>query len=51
MGLPADFPMVALNYSRARSELAKQTGWVGSVAKPRRRSVAERGAPLRRLEG
>ncbi len=33
-GLPSDYPMVAPNYSKARSELAKQIGLGGRVTKP-----------------
>lgn len=36
-GLPKDYPMVAPNYAKARSELAKQMGLGQGGRKPRRR--------------
>jgi predicted transcriptional regulator len=40
-GLPADYPMVAPNYARARSELAKEMG----LGQQRRKALARAAAP------
>ncbi|HVL70298.1 MAG TPA: MucR family transcriptional regulator [Beijerinckiaceae bacterium] len=46
-GLPADYPMVAPNYAKARSELAKQLG-LGSMRKKSAQGGAESGAAAKR---
>ena len=40
-GLPADYPMVAPNYAKARSELAKEMG----LGQQQKKAVAEAAAP------
>jgi predicted transcriptional regulator len=46
-GLPPSFPMVAPNYSAARSELAKKLG-LGQARKGAKKSAEKRSAPKRR---
>jgi len=46
-GLPASFPMVAPNYSAARSELAKKLG-LGQARKGAKKSAQKRGASKKR---
>jgi predicted transcriptional regulator len=46
-GLPPSFPMVAPNYSAARSELAKKLG-LGQARKGAKKSAEKRGAPKKR---
>ncbi len=43
-GLPADYPMVAPNYAKARSELAKEMG-LGQQRRKAARSAGEGSAP------
>ncbi|MFQ5939855.1 MAG: MucR family transcriptional regulator [Alphaproteobacteria bacterium] len=43
-GLPADYPMVAPNYSAARSEMAKKTGLGRKASKPAPRRGRKRKA-------
>jgi predicted transcriptional regulator len=51
-GLPRDYPMVAPNYAKARSELAKSMGLgrkaAGSAAAPEQEAGARRGGARRR---
>ena len=46
-GLPPSFPMVAPDYTAARSELAKQLG-LGQARKGAKKSAQKRGAPKKR---
>jgi predicted transcriptional regulator len=46
-GLPPSFPMVAPNYSAARSELAKKLG-LGQARKGKKKSAQKRGASKKR---
>jgi hypothetical protein len=46
-GLPADYPMVAPNYAKARSELAKEMG----LGQQRRKGRTSRGGQCIRAEG
>ena len=43
-GLPADYPMVAPNYAKVRSSLAKKIGLGRRATKPSAKPVAKRGA-------
>jgi MucR family transcriptional regulator, transcriptional regulator of exopolysaccharide biosynthesis len=46
-GLPADYPMVAPNYAKARSELAKEMG----LGQQRRSAAAKAAAPSAKVTG
>lgn len=50
-GLPADYPMVAPNYAKRRSDFAKEIGLgrAGGRAAPKRKKAAKKAAKGRRL--